>query len=91
MGLLDFLKGFDINAGVAAFKQTAQAVLLDVRTSGEFREGRIPGAVNLPLQQIASVEKKVADKETPLFVYCLSGARSGQAVARRRPDRKSVV
>ena len=38
MGLLDFLKGFDINAGVAAFKQTAQAVLLDVRTSGEFRE-----------------------------------------------------
>lgn len=82
MGLLDFLKGPDINAGVAAFKQTAQAVLLDVRTPGEYREGRIPGAVNLPLQQIASVEKKVADKETPLFVYCLSGARSGQAAAR---------
>ena len=58
MGLLDFLKGFDINAGVAAFKQTAQAVLLDVRTSGEFREGRIPGAVNLPLQQIASAAEQ---------------------------------
>ncbi|WP_314605227.1 MULTISPECIES: rhodanese-like domain-containing protein [Pseudoramibacter] len=84
MGLLDFLKGSDINAGVAAFKQTAQAVLLDVRTPEEYRRGRIPGAVNLPLQQIASVEKKVADKETPLFVYCLSGARSGRAVARLR-------
>ena len=81
MGFFDFLKGTDINQGVREFSTTAGAVLLDVRTSSEYAEGHIPGSKNLPLQSIDKVEKMVENKATPIFVHCLSGARSRQAAA----------
>ena len=81
MGLLDFLKHTDINQGVAQFRQTDGAVLVDVRTPEEYWDGHVPGSVNVPLQQIEDIELEVAEKNTPLFVYCRSGARSRQATA----------
>ena len=81
MGFFDFLKGTDINQGVREFSTTAGAVLLDVRTSGEYAEGHIPGSKNLPLQSIDKVERMIENKATPIFVHCLSGARSRQAAA----------
>ena len=79
MGLLDFLRRPDINEGVKTCAQTPGAVLLDVRTPAEFREGHIPGSRNLPLDEIGRAPGLVEDRTAPLFVYCLSGARSGQA------------
>ena len=81
MGLFDFLKHTDINQGVAQFQQTFNAMLVDVRTPEEYREGHIPGSINVPLQQIEDIELEVAEKNTPLYVYCRSGARSRQATA----------
>ena len=81
MRFSDFLKGPDINQGVREFSTTAGAVLLDVRTPSEYAEGHIPGSKNLPLQSIDKVEKMVENKATPIFVHCLSGARSRQAAA----------
>ncbi len=80
MGLFDFLRGADINQGVEEWKNTKGAVLLDVRTTNEYRQGHIPGSINIPLDQISRVPGTVPQKDTPLFVHCLSGARSGQAV-----------
>lgn len=80
MGFLDFFKRPDINQGVKDYQATPGGVLLDVRTPQEYREGRIPGSQNLPLQGLNRVEVVVRDKTAPLFVYCYSGARSGQAV-----------
>lgn len=80
MGFFDHLKPVDINAGVEEFHATPGAQLIDVRTPAEFAGGRISGATNVPLQQIASIANEVPDKATPLFVYCMSGARSQQAV-----------
>ena len=81
MGLFGFGGSADINQGVEAFRATPGAVLVDVRTPDEFAGGHIPGAVNVPLQQISAAETAVPQKTTPLFVYCLSGARSAQATA----------
>ena len=81
MGFFDFLKGLDINQGVREFSTTAGAVLLDVRTPSEYAEGHIPGSKNLPLQSIDKVERMIENKATPIFVHCLSGARSLQAAA----------
>lgn len=81
MGFFDHLKPADINAGVEEFRETPGGRLIDVRTPDEFAGGRVPGATNVPLQQIASIAKEVPDKATPLFVYCLSGGRSQQAVS----------
>ena len=82
MGLFNFFRNTaDINTGVAEYETTDGAVLLDVRTAEEYRDGHIDGSVNLPLDRISSIEDAVQDKNTPLYVHCLSGGRSGQAVS----------
>ena len=82
MGLFDFfLNTADINTGVEEYEKNDGAVLLDVRTIEEYRGGHIDGSINIPLDKISSVENIVKDKSTPLYVYCLSGGRSGQAVS----------
>ena len=48
MGFFDFLKGPDINQGVKEYSVTDGAVLLDVRTPDEYRQGHIPGSKNIP-------------------------------------------
>ncbi len=81
MGFFDIFKGRDINQGLEEYRQSAGALLLDVRTEGEYSEGRIPGSRNLPLSDIDGIKALSNDMSTPLFVYCLSGARSSQASA----------
>ena len=82
MRLFNFFRNTaDINTGVAEYETNDGAVLLDVRTAEEYRDGHIDGSVNIPLDRISSVENIVKDKSTPLYVLCLSGGRSGQAVS----------
>lgn len=81
MGLLNFLKTKDINAGVKDFQATKGAVLLDVRTAGEYAEGHIENSLNLPLKNIEQAVSVIKDKNTPLFVHCRSGGRSASATA----------
>jgi rhodanese-related sulfurtransferase len=81
MGIFDFFKQPDINQGVQEYKNAAGAVLLDVRTPQEYQEGHIPGSQNMPLQQLDKVEEVTENKDTVLYVYCRSGARSRQAVS----------
>ena len=81
MRFFDFLKGPDINQGVKEYSTTDGAVLLDVRTPDEYRQGHIPGSKNVPLQSISKVAGMIDNKSTPIFVHCLSGARSRQAAA----------
>jgi len=81
MGIFDFLKHPDINKGVMAYRNDNGAVLLDVRTPQEYREGHIPGSKNIPLQTIDKVDAVVENKDTTLYVYCYSGARSRQAAS----------
>lgn len=62
------------------FNEHPNAVILDVRTNEEFKQGAIKGAINLDLiggtfkQEIVKM-----DKNKTYFVYCRSGNRSGQA------------
>ena len=81
MGFFDLFRQPDINQGVNDYQNTPQAVLLDVRSPQEYREGHIPGSKNIPLQNIDKVETVVENKDTALYVYCYSGARSRQAVS----------
>lgn len=81
MGFFDFLRQPDVNQGVNDYKNTAGAVLLDVRTPEEYSEGHIPESKNVPLQTLDNVRSVVENKDTELFVYCYSGARSRQAAA----------
>ena len=84
MGFFDFLRQPDVNQGVNDYKKSTGAVLLDVRTPEEYSEGHIPESKNVPLQALDKVRSVVEHKDTELFVYCYSGARSGQAAAQLR-------
>lgn len=79
MGFFDFLKRPDINEGMKQFRNTEGAVLIDVRTDMEYSQGHIPGSINIDLQNIRHAAVTIKDKSTPLFIYCLSGARSSRA------------
>ena len=79
MGFFDLFKQPDVNQGVKKYQSDSGAVLLDVRTPGEYRGGHIPGSKNIPLQAIDKVASVVENKDTALYVYCQSGARSRQA------------
>lgn len=52
--------------------------LVDVRTPEEFDTGHIPGAVNIPLQELPGRLGELS-KEEPVVLYCRSGNRSTQA------------
>ncbi|QQR41787.1 rhodanese-like domain-containing protein [Myxococcus xanthus] len=57
----------------------AGATLVDVRTPEEFASGHLPGAVNIPVDELARRFGELGSPQTPLVVYCRSGARSGRA------------
>lgn len=64
----------------AKTEEIKDEILLDVRTPGEFASGHIKGALNIDWNGDnfeEAVEK--LDKNKPVFVYCLSGGRSGMA------------
>jgi len=54
------------------------AVLVDVRSSGEFAVGNAPGTINIPLPELARRLSEIP-KTSPVVVCCASGTRSGMA------------
>lgn len=54
------------------------ALLLDVRSAGEFATANAPGTVNIPLPELASRLAEVP-QTAPVVVCCASGTRSGMA------------
>ena len=61
------LKGPDINQGVKEYSTTDGAVLLDVRTPDEYRQGHISGSKNIPLQSINKVAGVIDNKACLLY------------------------
>ena len=55
------------------------AVILDVRTKGEFQSGHIKGAINIPVDQLRNNLNKLKDKNKPIITCCASGIRSASA------------
>ena len=59
------------------------ALLIDVRTEGEFSQGHIDGALNIPWEQTDNLLAAIGtDKQRPVVVYCRSGNRSGKSKAK---------
>lgn len=56
------------------------AILIDVRTKGEYAAGHNPQSINIPMDELNSQSKKL-DKSKTIILCCASGTRSGMAVA----------
>ena len=81
MDFQDFPASETIDEDVREYRETPGAVLIDVRLPEEYEEGHIPGSKNIPLQAIDKVASVAENKDTVLYVYCQSGARSRQATS----------
>lgn len=69
-----------IDATTLLTSPPADALVLDVRSSKEYREGHVPGAVNIPHKQLAERINEIAEfKHRPVITYCKSGFRAGLA------------
>lgn len=56
------------------------AVIVDVRTPGEYAGGHIKGSINIPLDSLNSQMSKLK-RDKPVITCCASGMRSGSAKA----------
>ena len=63
------------------FKALVQqgAVIIDVRTAGEFNGGHLHGSVNIPVDIIRSKINDIKKKGKPVITCCASGMRSASA------------
>jgi len=78
--MLDFLKkmlGMGPSADYGALIENG-AVIIDVRTPGEYAGGHLSHSINIPLDKLEGSIKKIKAKG-PVIVCCASGMRSGSA------------
>lgn len=57
------------------------AIIVDVRSKGEYDSGAIPGSKNIPLQTIASKIDTIKKWNKPVIACCASGMRSANATS----------
>jgi len=76
---LVFGRGREIQGPDARKLVAAGARLLDVRSAEEFAGGHLPGAVNIPVQELDRRLAEVGPRDSELVLYCRSGHRSGRA------------
>lgn len=78
--MLDAIKnlfGMDKTDYAALLKEGA--VILDVRSKGEYDGGHIKNSVNIPVDQLQGNLSKLKDKNKPVITCCASGIRSASA------------
>ena len=69
-----------MDEAVKMMKNEKNYIILDVRRPDEYANGHIPGAINVPNEEIGTAEiSELPDKAQLILVYCRSGRRSKEA------------
>jgi len=90
MGLLSILGLGGKSESIQEFISKG-AIIIDVRTSGEFQNGHIKGAKNIPLNTVSEKVAEIKKINKPIIVCCHSGMRSAQAAAFLRSNDVKVL
>ena len=79
--MIDFIKNLFSSGPAVDFASLvkAGAIILDVRTPGEFNSGHIKGSINMPLDEIKNKTAELKKKNKVIITCCRSGNRSGMA------------
>ena len=69
-----------VSAAAAREHLKSGALVIDVRSPGEFAGGHLPKAINMPVEEIETLlPRRVSDHNQVLLLHCQSGMRSGTA------------
>ena len=74
----------EVTLDEARLEMNAGVLLIDVREPGEFEEGHVPGATNIPrgmLEFKMSQDEKLADRNRPILIYCKTSGRAALSAA----------
>lgn len=83
--LFFFTRASFVPAGEVHRLLSQGAVVVDVRTAGEFHGGHLPQARNIPLSELQDeAGRQLPDKTCPILVHCQAGGRSEMAKRRLR-------
>jgi phage shock protein E len=75
----------DLAARISESADSAAPVIFDVRSEKEFSSGHVPGAINLPYDEISDLlSSQELDSGGEIVVYCESGRRAAVAEAALR-------
>ena len=73
-------KQITMSEAVKMMETEKNYIILDVRRADEFAEGHIPGAINVPNEEIGTTDiAELPNKSQLILVYCRSGRRSKEA------------
>ena len=79
-GSANSYRQISMDEAVKMMKDEKNYIILDVRRPDEYAEGHIPGAINVPNEEIGTAEiAELPDKAQLILVYCRSGRRSKEA------------
>ena len=79
-GSTNSYRQISMDEAVKMMEDEKNYIILDVRRPDEYAEGHIPGAINVPNEEIGSAEiSELPDKTQLILVYCRSGRRSKEA------------
>lgn len=71
----------DYESAQTILKNDKNAILIDVRSPQEYKEGHLEGSINFPLYDLErNSEKMIKNKENTIILYCQSGSRSKKAL-----------
>jgi phage shock protein E len=79
MTMFDFIKSLFKAKGDVAKLVKEGAVIVDVRTKGEYQAGHIEGSRNIPLDNIKNEAATLKNLNKPVVTVCRSGNRSSMA------------
>ena len=79
-GSTNSYRQISMDEAVKMMKDEKNYIILDVRRPDEYAEGHIPGAINVPNEEIGTAEiAELPSKSQLILVYCRSGRRSKEA------------
>jgi len=71
----------DYESAKTILKNDKNAILIDVRSPQEYKEGHLDGSINIALYDLEKEsEKLIKNKQNTIILYCQSGNRSNKAL-----------
>lgn len=77
---MSFIKSINSNQAETLIKEYRDLLIIDVRRFNEYKESKIPNAINIPVEELEwEVEDLNKYKDKPILVYCKAGHKSSLA------------
>jgi rhodanese-related sulfurtransferase len=91
MGLLNSMFGINSNSEKITELIEKNAIIIDVRSSDEFKQGNIPNSKNIPIDEFKSRIDEIVRIDSPIILCCLSGKRSDIAFSILKQKRNDCI